>query len=171
MSGFRHSFEVRAPVEAVAAFYQDARVLRQLSPPPMIVQLHRVDPLAEGSIVDMTLWLGPVPIHWVADHRDVDRAGGFLDIQTQGPMKVWRHRHSYGALGPRLTWVRDEVEFEHFPGWRGLLTRMLFSPLSLRFLFFYRAQVTRRIVERRAQTTPVRAQKGATAAAQDLKGS
>ncbi len=151
MSIFRHSFEVRAPVEAVAAFYQDARVLKQLSPPPMLVQLHRVDPLAEGSIVDMTMWLGPIPIHWVADHREVDPARGFLDIQAKGPMKVWRHRHSYGPLGPRLTWVRDEVEFEHYPGGRGVLTRLLFNPLTLRFLFFYRAQITRWLVKRRAQ--------------------
>jgi ligand-binding SRPBCC domain-containing protein len=157
MKVFNSSFEVRAPLETVAEFYHDARVLRQLSPPPMIVQLHRVDPLGEGSIVDMTLWLGPIPIHWVAEHRQVDRRSGFLDIQSEGPMKVWRHRHSYGALDPRLTWIRDEIEFEHHSGWRGLFAGLLFNPLGLRFLFFYRALVTRFIVERRAKAEPAQA--------------
>ncbi len=63
---FDYQFTVPAPLAAVAAFHHDARILPRLTPPPMRVQLHRVDPLGEGALADFTLWFGPLPVRWVA---------------------------------------------------------------------------------------------------------
>jgi uncharacterized protein len=87
-----------------------------------------------------------VPIHWEAVHSDLDGMRGFTDTQERGPMVRWVHRHEFNSLGPALTEVHDCVWYRHPPGWRGLLTRMLFSTLPLRVLFFYRAWATRRAV-------------------------
>jgi ligand-binding SRPBCC domain-containing protein len=147
MQTFETSFAVRGSLEAVANFHHDTRALKVLSPPPIFVQLHHVEPLAEGSISEFTLWFGPLPVRWKARHQNVDRLHGFTDDQIAGPMKHWTHTHTYTDLGDGRVQVKDHIEYEHHGGLRGLLSRLLFAPIGLRFLFFYRELATRRAVE------------------------
>ena len=86
---FETSFTVNAPLEAVAAFHADTSALKILNPPFVIVQLHRVDPMADGSISEFTLWMGPLPIRWRAIHSDVG-PNGFTDTLEDGPMASWQ---------------------------------------------------------------------------------
>lgn len=146
MEVFDFEFVVEAPRSAVAAFHHDARALRRLTPPPMWVQLHEVEPMGEGSMADFTLWLGPMPIRWVARHTGVG-SDGFTDTQVRGPMKRWVHTHRFEALGPDRTLVREHIEYEHPEGARGLWTRALFAQVGLKGLFTYRKMVTRRGVQ------------------------
>lgn len=141
---FESRFTVPASLEAVARFHADPRALTRLTPTPM--RVHRMDPMGEGSVSNFTMWVGPIPIHWEAVHSDLDGVRGFTDTQERGPMARWVHRHEFNSLGPALTEVHDRVWYRHPPRWRGLLTRMLFSTLPLRVLFFYRAWATRRAV-------------------------
>jgi len=148
---FEHRFTVRAPLAAVSAFHGDTRALRRLSPPPMIVQLHRVDPLADGAVAEFTLWLGPLPIRWVAVHSEVDPQRGFTDTMARGPMAHWVHRHAFVAAAPDRTVVTDRVEYEYKPGLGGLVGRLFMSRPGLAFLFAYRGWATRRAVEQAAR--------------------
>lgn len=150
MPVFEYAFTVRAPVEAVARFHHDARALRRLSPPPMFVQLHRVEPLAEGSVAEFTLWLGPLPLRWRAIHSDVHALHGFTDTQASGPLKRWRHTHRFEPVDETTTRVTEYIVYEHQDGVWGFVTRLLFAPPGLRFLFAYRSWVTRRALEKRA---------------------
>lgn len=140
---FRHYFTVNASLEAVADFHGDTRALKRLNPPPMMVQLHRVDPLSEGSISEFTLWLGPIPLHWRAIHSQVG-PNGFTDTQAQGPLAFWQHTHSFEALGKHHTRIHDRVEYQHASGLRGLFSRILFSKAGLMALFTYRKWATQR---------------------------
>jgi ligand-binding SRPBCC domain-containing protein len=141
MPVFEISFKVNAPVAAVSAFHRDTRTLRLLTPPPMIVQLHQVDPLAEGSISTFTLWFGPLPIRWKAVHSEVDPASGFTDTQAEGPLLHWRHRHAWRPLDEKSTLMTERVEYQHHPGLQGALTKILFSTLGLKAMFLYRRLV------------------------------
>lgn len=143
MPNFTHSFIVDAPLEKVRAFHGDTAALKKLSPPLMFVQLHDVEPLAEGSTADFTLWFGPLPIRWQAIHHNVTNFG-FTDVQARGPAKLWRHTHTFTPISAGQTRVDDVVEFEHHEGWRGLLTRFFFSRLNLLVLFTFRKWRTRR---------------------------
>ncbi len=148
MAEFHYQFEVDAPVEQVRAFHHDTRALRRLTPPPMVVQLHRVDPLGEGSISQFTLWLGPIPIRWTALHQEVGPQG-FTDVQVQGPMAAWRHTHRFEPLPGGRTRVVEHILYRHPPGWRGLLTRLLFGRVGLQLLFTWRRWATRSALGRR----------------------
>ncbi len=143
LHSFTFDFTVPAPLSRVAAFHHDTRALRRLTPPPILVQLHHVEPLAEGSLSEFTLWFGPLPVRWQAVHSGVDPLHGFTDTQRRGPMRYWKHTHRYSAVDDRLTRVLEQIEYSHHPGWRGLLSRVLFSPLALRLLFAYRRRATR----------------------------
>jgi ligand-binding SRPBCC domain-containing protein len=154
MPTFESSFTVRAPLARVAQFHHDARALQRLTPPPIFVQLHHVDPLAEGSRTEFTLWVGLLPLRWRALHTHVDRLRGFVDVQAAGPMKRWVHTHTFSAGPSGCARVSDRIEFEHQGGWRGWLTRVLFVPLALQLLFLYRRRVTRQALEANGSSRP-----------------
>ena len=144
---FEHNFTVNAPLAPVVDFHRDSHVLKWLTPPPVIMQIYNFEPLAEGSLADFTLWFGPLPIHWVAVHIDVDFPRSFTDVQRQGPLKSWEHTHTFIPIGDSLTRVNDVIEFEHHPGPKGLLSRALFPRPALKALFTYRKAATRYLVE------------------------
>lgn len=127
----------------MAAFHADPSALRALTPPPMIIRLHRFGAMEDGMEADFTLWLGPLPIRWMARHEDVG-PDGFVDVQVEGPMKRWRHEHRFRPIDGGGTEVHDRIEYEHPSGLRGVFTHLLFSKWALRGLFFYRSLATRR---------------------------
>ena len=143
MPTFETSFTVNAPLESVAAFHTDTSALKILNPPFIIVQLHRVDPMANGSISEFTLWMGPLPIRWRAIHSDVG-PNGFTDTLEVGPMASWRHTHRFEAIDKDTSQIHEHIEYEYPSGWRGLTSRILFGHLGLTALFTYRKWATRR---------------------------
>lgn len=145
MKQFTHRTRVKAPLATVAAFHHDSRALKRLTPPPVYVQLHRVEPLGENSIADFTLWMGPLPVRWVAVHTEVDPQTGFVDRQVRGPYAYWVHRHSFEPQDAGTTDVIDEIQAEFGEGFWGLLSRFMWLNLSL--MFAYRGWVTRRAIE------------------------
>lgn len=153
MPTFDHHFTVRAPLEAVREFHRDTGVLKTLTPPPVVVQLHDVEPLGEGSVSRFTLWFGPLPIKWKAVHHDVSPRG-FTDVQAEGPARCWEHTHTFHALGPEVTSVSDHIEFDHQPGLWGAVTRVLFARPNLYLLFTYRKLATRWALRRSGSTQP-----------------
>ncbi|MCA9078665.1 MAG: hypothetical protein KDA93_26810 [Planctomycetaceae bacterium] len=142
MPVFDYEFTVDAPLSLVREFHHDTGALKRLTPPPTIVQLHQVEPLAEGSVSRFTLWIGPVPLHWTAVHSHVSPYG-FTDTQAAGPMKRWEHTHTFSSLSKDCTKVQEHVEYEHRSGFAGLLTRLLFARLNLFMMFTYRKLATR----------------------------
>ena len=143
MAIFDYSFEVAATVEMVSAFHKDTSVLKKLTPPPIIAQIHDFEPLGEGSKADFTLWFGPVPVRWQAVHSDVS-LNGFTDTQVKGPLKRWQHQHRFSAIDEETTVVSEHIDYEHDSGRRGLWSRLLFSNLGLFMLFTARKIITRR---------------------------
>ena len=147
MPEFKHSFTVDAPVAAVASFHGDTSALKQLTPLPIIAQIHAFEPLGEGSQADFTLWFGPFPVRWQAVHSDVGPYG-FTDTQMRGPLKSWQHTHRFTPDGPDRTRVDDHIVYEHDSGMRGLVSRLLFARPGLLYLFTARKLLTRRGVAR-----------------------
>ena len=146
MPVFDFVFNANATQAAVREFHRDTRALKRLTPPPVIVQLHDIEPLAEGSVSRFTLWMGPLPIRWKAVHRDVTDQG-FTDVQVEGPAQKWEHTHSFIEQGANLTQIREHIEYEHKPGLWGVVTRLLFARPNLLLMFTYRKLVTRRVLK------------------------
>lgn len=144
---FEHRFEVDAPLEAVRAFHGSPEALRVLSPPGTFLRLKQFGPLEEGMVAAFRLWLGPVPIDWVARHEEVS-ADGFTDVMVEGPLARWAHRHAFEALGAERSAVLDRITYAHPAGVAGAWTRLAFGRPALASLFAYRAWATRRAVAR-----------------------
>lgn len=144
---FQQRFRVAAPLATVAEFHSRSASMAAITPPPIIVQVHRAPAvLHEGDEMEFTLWLGPLPLRWLARIEDVT-ATGFVDRQVRGPMQRWEHRHSYRSLDEATTEVVDEVEVElrRHPLWGPIGLGMW---LGLPILFAYRGWRTRRLLQR-----------------------
>ena len=143
---YRHSFEVAATQAAVADFHRSAASMGAITPPPVVVRIHRAPKhLVEGDEMDFTLWLGPLPIHWLARIEEVTPIS-FVDRQLLGPFGKWRHLHTYIATSPGRTLVIDQIEAEFGGTWRSKLLG-LGMWLSLPLLFAYRGWKTRRLLK------------------------
>lgn len=142
MPTFKYAFTLNATTEMVRDFHHDTRVLKILTPPPLIVQIHSFEPLADGSQARFTLWFGPFPVHWEAIHSNVTDTG-FTDTQVQGPLKAWKHQHRFSPIGENQTLVSEIIEYEYKEGASGLIGRLLFSPAALYLLFTARKIITR----------------------------
>lgn len=143
MAVFEHRFVVSGTVEHVNAFHRAPEAFRLLVPPGMILQIHNQEPLADGSVNEFTMWMGPLPVYWKALHSDVSESG-FTDTQVAGPMQSWVHRHSFEQVSEQETAVVDRIEYTHYAGWKGVRSRVLFASVGLRALFAWRALATRR---------------------------
>ncbi|MGF1511504.1 MAG: cyclase [Myxococcota bacterium] len=147
MPSFDRSFEVAASLEAVRGFHGSPEALRTLTPPPVIVRLESFGPMEEGMEAVFTLFVGPLPIRWRARHENVG-SDGFDDVQVEGPMKAWRHRHRFHAQGPERTLIMDHIEYQHRSGFLGVWTRCMFGRPALATTFRYRAWATRKALEK-----------------------
>ena len=130
-------------MENIIAFHDHPRAINLLTPPPIFVQCLRDDrkSLTEGKLI-FRLWLGPIPVRWVARHEPGPTETSFIDRMRDGPLAAWQHEHIFRAVpgGVELT---DCITFAHKPGLPGFLTRLLFDGLPLRLLFTYRHWRTR----------------------------
>jgi ligand-binding SRPBCC domain-containing protein len=143
---YRHTFRIRAALVDVAAFHSRSASMGAITPPPVLVRVHHApESLKDGDEMDFTLWMGPLPIHWLARIEEVSPQG-FVDCQVRGPFRAWTHRHSFVPVGETTTEVVDEIEasLRPHPLWGPVGLGMW---LNLPLLFAYRGWRTRQLLE------------------------
>jgi ligand-binding SRPBCC domain-containing protein len=78
--------------------------------------------MAEGLRIDYALRLLGIPFRWQSLISVWEPPRRFVDEQTKGPYRSWRHTHAFAAQDDG-TLMTDEVEYE-LPlgplGWLGL---------------------------------------------------
>ena len=143
---FEHRSVLATSVERLVAFHADPGALARLTMPPTFIRVLRDDrvSLTEGEI-EFNLWLGPLPVRWVARHEPGPVETSFTDRMLHGPMAYWEHQHIFQPLEGGVILI-DRITLAHKAGWRGLFTRLLFGGLPLWILFIYRHWRTRRAV-------------------------
>lgn len=148
---FCYSTLINVPVEVVWNFHERADILQVLTPPWQPVEVvRREGGLDVGAITEFKIFLGLLPIRWLARHTECDRYRLFTDEQAEGPMLSWTHRHQFAEEvgGTRLT---DTIAFS-LPG--GEITDTLFGWAILQQLeamFQYRHRVTQHECEKNAK--------------------
>ncbi|MEL6131611.1 MAG: SRPBCC family protein, partial [Cyanobacteria bacterium J06628_4] len=98
--------------------------------------------LGPGASSEFRLWLGPVPITWLARHTDEYEPNRlFTDIQERGPLDAWIHRHRFEPEGNQ-TRLTDDITFTLPMEWASepLIGGFVLQRLS--DMFDYRHRVT-----------------------------
>ena len=142
---YQHRFRVHAPLQVVADFHSRSASMAAITPPPIVVRVHHAPEIQrDGDEMDFTMWIGPLPVRWVAHIENVSPAG-FIDRQLRGPFKQWTHSHSFVSIDTHTTDVLDEVSVE-------LRAHPLWGAVGLAMLFAFRAWKTRQILESTARS-------------------
>lgn len=148
MLHFRYSSLIDAPVEAVWNFHERSDILQLLTPPWQPVEvIRREGGLDVGAITEFRLWLGPIPVQWLAVHTECVYCQLFTDEQKQGPMESWVHRHQFSAEGEK-TRLTDAIAYSPPGGWLAENLLAWWVNSRLEDMFRYRHEVTKRECEK-----------------------
>ena len=123
----------------VFAFFADPSNLERLTPDSLHFEIRSPQPIAmrAGATIDYQLSLFGLKFGWRTLIESFEPESGFVDIQTKGPYRTWRHSHTFSDA-PGGTLVRDRVEYEVPFGPLGELARRLFVERQLRRIFEFR---------------------------------
>ncbi|MBD2250301.1 SRPBCC family protein [Nostoc parmelioides] len=147
MLHFQHTSVINAPPEVVWKFHERPDILQLLTPPWQPVRVvRREGGLEVGAITEFKLFLGPVPLTWLARHTECDKYRLFTDTQISGPFESWIHRHQFEPENGKTKLI-DDVSYvmpggetiEFIGGW--------LIQAQLEAMFRYRHYVTKRECE------------------------
>jgi ligand-binding SRPBCC domain-containing protein len=139
----KHLFEqeqlIRRPRREVFAFFSDATNLERITPGSLHFEIHSSQPIAmrAGATIDYQLSLFGLKFQWRTLIESFEPESGFVDVQTRGPYRSWRHSHAFSDA-PGGTLVRGRVEYELPFGPLGELARRLFVARQLHRIFDFR---------------------------------
>ncbi|NJL11273.1 MAG: SRPBCC family protein [Calothrix sp. SM1_7_51] len=150
MLQFKYSSVIDAPVEVVWKFHERSDILKILTPPWQPIQVVRRDGrLQIGSITEFRLFLGFLPLTWLARHTEYEEFRLFTDEQMSGPFEFWKHKHIFEPEGEK-TRLTDEIYFSLPGGDAADLMAGWLVQMQLDAMFRYRHQITKRECERKA---------------------
>ena len=144
---FHRSVLIHAPVAVVWAFHERPDVLQLLTPPWQPVQVvRREGGLGVGAETEFRLFVGPLPLRWLARHIACEPERLFVDEQVEGPFDSWQHRHEFTPEGQH-TRLTDAIACSLPAGW--VLDNVLGWAIEAQLaqLFRYRHEVTQRQCE------------------------
>jgi ligand-binding SRPBCC domain-containing protein len=136
--------------ESVFAFFSDAFHLEQLTPSWLHFRILSAQPvqIRQGTLIDYRLRLRGVPMRWQSRIDVWEPPQRFVDVQTRGPYRHWRHEHRFEAA-PGGIICRDIVDFQAPGGW--LIERLFVRPDVSR-IFNFRQRRLQQLFDANAAT-------------------
>ena len=135
------------PLGEVFEFFAQAENLEKITPPWMRFQIVTPPPIEmrEGATIEYKLRVHGLPMRWLTTIERWNPPFEFVDVQTRGPYKLWRHTHRFSevAFG---TLVEDIVEYELPFGPLGRLIHWLQVDRDLKHIFDYRGRQVHRLL-------------------------
>jgi ligand-binding SRPBCC domain-containing protein len=133
---------VPRPLNEVFPFFADPRNLGRLTPPSLGFDILTPPPIEmrEGALIDYTIGVLGIRMHWRTLISDYDPPQSFTDVQLKGPYLFWHHSHTFRQTD-RGTVVGDEVRYILPFGIFGRLVHALLVKRQLRQIFDFREHV------------------------------
>ena len=102
--------EYPVPVEQLWACVSDPQNLARMRPGA------RVEPasatIRQGAQIVVHGELAGIPGHVTVRYELVDAPRKYIDTIVKGPIKSWRHTHTFFPLGPTASRMEDRLEYE-----------------------------------------------------------
>ena len=134
-----HEQLVPRKLEEVFDFFSRAENLETLTPGFLHFKIVSVSPLPvqKGTLINYKLRVRGLPLRWTSEIREWNPPTQFVDIQTRGPYKLWRHTHRFVAEGNN-TRIMDEVLYDLPFGPLGRLAHSVLVKSDVEKIFRYR---------------------------------
>jgi hypothetical protein len=103
---------IERPIDQAFAFFADAHNLEAITPPWVGFKILSMSTasIEQGTTIRYRLLLHGIPFHWRTEICEWNPPHGFVDEQSKGPYKQWRHAHRFEAYGDRTKMI-DEVQY------------------------------------------------------------
>jgi ligand-binding SRPBCC domain-containing protein len=125
---------------AVFPFFGDASNLEAITPPWLgfAVTTPRPIEMRPGTLIEYRLRLHAVPVRWRTTIAVWDPPRRFVDVQIQGPYRLWHHTHDFEDDGRGGTIMRDTVRYALPLGVLGEVAHRLLVRRDLAAIFDFR---------------------------------
>lgn len=146
---FTLTSEILVPksLEDAFAFFENPRNLALITPPWLSFSMNSPEPVVmkRDAEIDYTIrWLG-LPMAWKTLIAEYDPPVRFVDVQSRGPYRSWRHTHSFqSAEGGAL--ISDRVDYDLPFSVLGRIAHRVAVSAQLRQIFRYRQEAIGRIL-------------------------
>ncbi|MCB2198581.1 SRPBCC family protein [bacterium] len=136
---------VPRPIKEVFAFFSKPENLAEITPASMGFRTLTPSPIQmkEGALIDYTIRLGGLPLHWRTMISDYTPPFRFVDEQLAGPYTFWHHTHTFEEVEGG-TMIRDTVRYLLPFGPLGKLVHALFVRRQIESIFTHRQRVIRK---------------------------
>lgn len=135
--------EFPRPRTEVFRFFEDALNLDAITPPTLRFRILTAKPIdmRAGALIDYSLRLRGVPIHWRTRIEVYEAPVRFVDRQLRGPYRLWWHEHVFEEIdgGTRMT---DRVSYitPLAGNWLGRWVHQRFIRPDLEHIFAFRRE-------------------------------
>ena len=109
----------------------------ELKDPDATVKYHTGIDMKAGTLIDYTIKIYGIRVHWRTLISDYNPPHYFIDEQLKGPYAFWHHRHEFVSTTDG-TIIRDTVTYALPFGIIGRLARALFVKIQLQQIFDFR---------------------------------
>jgi uncharacterized protein (TIGR01777 family) len=109
---FRKTSRLEYAADDVYEWHARPGAFQRLTPPWDPVKVIRTDgSIEDGARAVLEVRLGPIPVTWVAEHRDNVPGRQFSDVQVEGPFARWEHSHRFEPIDDTASVLEDRIEY------------------------------------------------------------
>ena len=139
---------INKPLDVVFEFFSKPENLEMITPKSLSFNILTPTPIkmGKGSLIDYTIRLFGIPIHWRTLISDYEPPFRFVDQQIKGPYTFWHHTHMFQAVEGGVE-IIDQVKYSLPLGWLGTLAHAIWVRKDLEQIFEYRKTVIQNYFE------------------------
>ena len=128
-------------------FFARAGNLERITPPWLAFALVTPEPveMGMGTVIEYRLHLHRFPLRWISRIDVWEPGRAFVDVQVNGPYRLWHHRHEFRPAGDG-TLVCDHVRYALPLGWLGGIAHSAFVERDLARIFAFRHAAVERLL-------------------------
>ena len=133
---------INKPLEVVFEFFSKPENLEMITPESLSFNMLTPTPvkMEKGSLIDYTIRLFGIPIHWRTLISDYEPPFRFVDQQIKGPYTFWHHTHTFRSVNGGVE-IIDRVKYSLPLGWLGTLVHSIWVRKDLEKIFEHRKTV------------------------------
>jgi len=137
----RREQHLSKPPEKSFAFFGDAHNLEDITPPWLGFRVVTPRPIAmgPGTLIEYRLRLHGLPIRWRTQIAVWDPPRRFVDVQLDGPYRLWHHTHEFEPEGEG-TRMTDVVRYALPLGPLGEIAHAVLVRRDVEAIFDHRAE-------------------------------
>ncbi len=129
-------------LDEVFSFFDRPENLEELTPKSLSFQILTPKPLvmAKGLLIDYTIRIWGVPLHWRTLITAYDAPHRFVDEQLKGPYAFWHHTHTFTEVDGGVK-IEDDVRYAMPFGWLGQFVHAIYVQRDVQRIFNHRKQI------------------------------